>query len=107
MLKTTILALTTVLSLGGGASALAQTAPPAPPARHAAPTAVTKPADQQPQLIKPGDRNCLRSTGSLIPAKKGQCLQGVFGRSYSAQELRNAGQQNTADALRMLDPAIH
>ena len=53
----------------------------------------------------PENRNCLRSTGSLIPPKPGQCLP-VAGRSYSQQDLRRTGALNTADALGQLDPAI-
>jgi hypothetical protein len=54
---------------------------------------------------RPGDRNCIRSTGSLIPPKPGQCLP-VAGRSYSQQDLQRTGAQNVGDALRKLDPAI-
>ena len=107
MLKTSTLPLAAAFGLGIGATAMAQTAQPA---SHAMSTATARPANQphqQHQVIKPGDRDCIRDTGSLIPAKKGQCLQGAFGRSYSAKELRSTGQLNTADALRMLDPAIH
>jgi hypothetical protein len=56
-------------------------------------------------VIKPGDRNCLRHTGSLIPARKGECLP-VVGRSYSGEELRRTGTPDTARALQMLDPSI-
>ena len=104
MLKTTMLSLAAAFGLVIGAFATAQTAPPT---ANAMPKAASQPTARQHQVIKPGDRNCLRDTGSLIPAKKGQCLQGAFGRSYSAQDLRNTGQPKTADALRMLDPAIH
>jgi hypothetical protein len=102
MLKTTILSLSAVLGLG--ACVAAQTVQPA---SHATSATASQPSARQQQVIRPGDRNCLRDTGSLIPAKKGQCLQGAFGRSYSAEDLRNTGQPKTADALRMLDPAIH
>lgn len=56
-------------------------------------------------MIRPGDPNCLRQTGSLIPAKKGHCLP-VAGRSYSAEQLRRTGAVDTAHALQMLDPSI-
>ena len=107
MLKTTMLSLAATFGLGIGAFAAAQTAQPAQPAPDALPKASAQPSARQHQVIKPGDRNCIRDTGSMIPAKKGQCLQGAFGRSYSAEDLRNTGQPKTADALRMLDPAIH
>ncbi len=58
-----------------------------------------------PPVIKPGDATCLRETGSLIRAKPGQCLP-VTGRSYSGEELRRTGTQNTARGLQMLDPSI-
>ncbi len=55
--------------------------------------------------IKPGDPACLRETGSLIRAKPGRCLP-VTGRSYTGDELRRTGTQNTARGLQMLDPSI-
>jgi uncharacterized protein HemX len=109
MLKTSMLLLATVFGLGFGVLATAQTLQSA---SHATSTAARQPANQQAnqqqhQVIKPGDRDCIRDTGSLIPAKRGQCLQGAFGRSYSAKELRDTGQPKMGEALRMLDPAIH
>ena len=50
-------------------------------------------------------RNCLRSTGSLIPAAPGQCLP-VAGHSYDQQDLRRTGAFTTAEALGRLDPGI-
>jgi hypothetical protein len=55
--------------------------------------------------LKPGDRQCIRDTGSLIPAKKGECLP-VPGRSYSKQDLDATGQTTLGPALQQLDPAI-
>jgi hypothetical protein len=54
---------------------------------------------------RPGDRNCLRDTGSLIPARPGHCLP-VAGRSYSQDDLRRTGQTDAAAALGQLDPGI-
>jgi hypothetical protein len=54
---------------------------------------------------QPGDRNCIQSTGSLIPAKPGTCLP-VPGRSYSAQDIRNTGQPTLGPALQQLDPSV-
>ena len=54
--------------------------------------------------IKPGDRNCLQDTGSLIPAKKGQCLPVT--RSYSKKDIDSTGETNLGPALQKLDPAI-
>ncbi len=81
-----------------------ETAPPRTPT-NLPPSVAEKaqPADRR--LIKPGDRTCLRQTGSLIPPKKGDCLT-VAGRSYSGDELRNTGAINNARALQMLDPSI-
>lgn len=61
-------------------------------------------ADSQSPL-KPGNRGCLQTTGSLIPAKPGTCLP-VAGRSYSAQDLRNTGSPTLGPALQQLDPSI-
>lgn len=63
-----------------------------------------KPATARP-LVKPGDYNCLRSTGSRIRPKAGECLP-VDGRTYSRRDIERTGARNTADALRMLDPRI-
>ena len=96
MLKTTVISLVLAVGLGVSALVVAQGVPSSQAS-----------ATQEHQVIKPGDRSCIRNTGSLIPAKKGQCLQGVSGRSYSRQDLLNTGEINNAQALRMLDPSIH
>jgi hypothetical protein len=62
-------------------------------------------APQSNSPIKPGDRNCLRDTGSLIKPKPGQCLP-VTGRSYSKQDIDRTGARTTAGALRELDPSV-
>lgn len=95
------LALATFLAASTGA--VAQTSAPAVAGQNS--EVAQKSATSERQLIKPGDRNCLRDTGSLIPAKKGQCLP-VTGRSYSREELQRTGTQNNARALQMLDPSI-
>lgn len=94
------LALATFLA----ASTLAAAQTSAPAATQSSEVA-RKSATSEHPLIKPGDRNCLRDTGSLIPAKKGQCLP-VTGRSYSRDELQRTGTQDNARALQMLDPSI-
>jgi len=55
--------------------------------------------------LKPGNRNCIQSTGSLIPAKPGTCLP-VAGRSYSQQDIQNTGSPTLGPALQQLDPSI-
>jgi hypothetical protein len=76
-----MLLLATVFGLGFGVLATAQTLQPA---SHATSMAARQPANQQAnqqqhQVIKPGDRDCIRDTG----------------------------QPKMGEALRMLDPAIH
>ncbi|MGH8157957.1 MAG: hypothetical protein ACREPQ_07545 [Rhodanobacter sp.] len=107
MLKTTIISLALAVGLGVSALAVAQSASAQVASPSANTTSSQANATQDHQVIKPGDRVCIRDTGSLIPAKKGQCLQGVAGRSYSRQDLLNTGEMNTGQALRMLDPSIH
>lgn len=107
MLKTTVISLALAVSLGVSALAIAQSAHAQVASPNDNMSSSQASASQDHQVIKPGDRLCIRNTGSLIPAKKGQCLQAVTGRSYSQQELRNTGAINNAQALRMLDPSIH
>lgn len=77
---------------------------PANAQRPASTAGTVEPATARP-LVKPGDYNCLRGTGSHIPAKAGGCLP-VNGRAYSREDIERTGARNTADALRMLDPRI-
>jgi hypothetical protein len=58
-----------------------------------------------PSPVKPGDPNCIRDTGSLIPAKQGQCLP-VSGRTYSKKDIDNTGESQLGPALEKLDPSI-
>ncbi|MBS0431338.1 MAG: hypothetical protein JSS21_02875 [Proteobacteria bacterium] len=53
----------------------------------------------------PGDRNCLRDTGSHIPPPKGGCLP-VAGRSYSHEDIQRTGQTDIGQALQQLDPSV-
>lgn len=90
-----------LLLAGAGISAVAQvqTSQPAVSDHTAATAAHPTPGP------KPGDRNCIRDTGSLIPPKKGECLP-VAGRSYSQQDIQRTGQTTLGPALRDLDPSI-
>ena len=55
--------------------------------------------------LKPGDRNCIRDTGSLIKPKPGECLP-VAGRSYTKQDIDATGETRLGPALEKLDPAV-
>ncbi len=105
MFRQTLVSFILCAGMTVGAAAFAQDASPASPApaSQAGRPAAAATAGRSP--LKPGDRNCLRSTGSLIPAKQGQCLP-VAGRSYSGDELRRTGVNDTARSLQMLDPSI-
>jgi hypothetical protein len=89
------------------AAGFAVTAIAAPQSTTASNPSVAAPsATQAPQSpIKPGDRNCLRDTGSLIPAKKGECLP-VTGRTYTKQDIDSTGAHTLGPALQRLDPSI-
>lgn len=100
MLKPSLAALALAVGLLVSATAAAQNPSPSSPSSVA-----PKTSHAGKSVIKPGDRNCLRSTGSLIPAKPGECLP-VAGRSYSADELRRTGTNDNARALQTLDPSI-
>ena len=89
--------------LAAGFAATAFAAPqsaPAPAQPVAAPNATPTHSP-----VKPGDHNCIRDTGSLIPPKKGECLP-VTGRSYTKQDIDNTGQPTLGPALQKLDPSI-
>lgn len=100
MLKPSLVALALAVGLLVNATVAAQNPSPSPSSSAAA-----KASRAGKSVIKPGDRHCLRSTGSLIPAKPGECLP-VAGRSYSADELRRTGTNDNARALQTLDPSI-
>jgi hypothetical protein len=87
-----------MLLAGCGASTvlLAQDSPTSPPSAG---------SSSQQQVARPDERNCIRETGSHIPAKKGQCLP-VNGRSYSQQDLQRTGEPELGRALQKLDPRI-
>lgn len=58
-----------------------------------------------PSTTRPDEHNCIRETGSHIPAGKGRCLP-VNGRSYTRQELQRTGEPELGRALQKLDPRI-
>lgn len=100
-----------VLAGGFAANAIAQDS-----AAQAGSSATTSVADQNADangkaaagtraVPAPGDRNCVRDTGSLIPPPKGQCLP-VNGRSYSQKDIQRTGQPDLGQALQQLDPSV-
>jgi hypothetical protein len=103
MSRPSIIAFALRSGFGISATTLAQSTPPADTAQ--ASQLGQKPAPADHRVIKPGDRNCLLETGSLIRSRKGECLP-VTGRSYSGDELRRTGYPETARALQALDPSV-
>ncbi|MEO8778262.1 MAG: hypothetical protein ABI389_06275 [Rhodanobacter sp.] len=105
MFRSTILAACLIAAGGFGSGAMAS----APSAADRASTPSSQASRQSTQTeqatINPDNRMCLRHTGSLIPPKRGECINAV-GTSYSAEDLRRTGQPNTGAALQMLDPRI-
>lgn len=92
------------------APVFAQTANDSSASKPAAVAAKTTPqakakTDAKRAVPAPGSRNCIRSTGSLLPAPKGKCLP-VAGNSYSQEDLQRTGAGNVGQALQMLDPSI-
>jgi hypothetical protein len=85
MLRTLLIATLVSASLGGCASTSSNTS-----------TASAKNA------VPP---NCIRDTGTRLPAKPPGC-QNFPGRSYSQNDIDRTGQTDTAEALRMLDPSV-
>lgn len=75
------------------------------PSPDLAATAPASSAKNQSAPVKPGDRSCIRDTGSLIPARQGKCLP-VSGRSYSKDDIDNTGAHTLGPALERLDPSI-
>ena len=105
MSRPTVLIASLIASLGLNAAVMAGSAPPAGSAQTSTSQLSQKSVSADRPVIKPGDQNCVRHTGSLIPPKKGECMH-VVGRSYSGDQLRRTGTQNNARALQMLDPSI-
>ena len=93
------------MSFAVGASAAPQSVAPQDAHTMAASTSQTAPSDTAKPASRVNDRNCIRSTGSLIPAKPGKCLP-VAGSSYSKQDLDSTGQTRIGPALQNLDPSI-
>ncbi len=87
-----------LVSYGASPLLLAQS-PPAPP------LAQSSGQPSAPRAARSNDRNCIRDTGSRIPAKKGRCLP-VTGRSYSQQDLLRTGRPDLGEALQQLDSSI-
>jgi hypothetical protein len=95
--------LAAALAFGLATAAMAAPQSAGTPAADQAPAASNTPQSNSP--VKPGDRNCLRDTGSLIKPKPGQCLP-VAGRSYSKEDIDRTGARTLGPALRDLDPSV-
>ena len=102
--------LASLVALGSATAALAQDATPAAAtdaaSMQAGADAQNNAAAAHRPILRPGDRSCLQTTGSLIPAKPGTCVTGAPGRSYSKDEIDRTGQPTLGPALQMLDPAV-
>ena len=105
MSRSTMLAASVIAAFGFGSSVMAWSPPPAnQPASPSGQASQQAPRTDQ-SVNKPGDRTCLRYTGSLIPPKPGKCVNAI-GTSYSAEDVRRTGEPDTARALQKLDPSI-
>jgi hypothetical protein len=108
MTKLSLVSFAFIAALGVSAVATAQSNTPTAPTAPTAPSKTDTPAAAQPATPSaPGyhDRNCVQSTGSLIPAKKGDCLN-VTGRSYNQEDLQRTGALTTREQLLKLDPSV-
>ncbi|HET6554327.1 MAG TPA: hypothetical protein VFG49_12400 [Dyella sp.] len=103
-ISTSLLAL---LFAVAASATVAQTAAPAADNQSMGPFQEGK-LNGQPEVKHPapGDRNCIQSTGSAIPAKKGSPCLSVPGRSYSRQDIQNTGEPTLGPALQKLDPSV-
>jgi hypothetical protein len=50
--------------------------------------------------------DCIKSTGSRIPARPGECLSEP-GHSWSRDEVDSTGKNTAGGALRQMDPLLH
>ncbi len=50
--------------------------------------------------------NCIKSTGSRIPARPGECLSEP-GHSWSRDDVESTGKTTAGGALRQMDPLLH
>ena len=61
-------------------------------------TAANTPSKERP--------DCLKSTGSRIPARPGECLSEP-GHSWSQEDVQSTGKPTAGGALRQMDPLLH
>lgn len=92
-------------ALAAGVATATFAGPQSAPATDQPAATATPVAPKHASPIKPGDRQCIHDTGSLIPAKKGECLP-VTGRSYTKDDIDATGARTLGGALRRLDPAV-
>jgi hypothetical protein len=100
---TKFVSLAAALAFGLATAAMASPQNQSTPSVNQAAAASNTPQSNSP--IKPGDRACLRDTGSLIKPKPGQCLP-VAGRSYSKDDIDRTGARTLGPALKDLDPSV-
>ncbi|MGC1548399.1 MAG: hypothetical protein WA777_07705 [Rhodanobacter sp.] len=99
MSRSVLVSLALLAALGASTAVMAQSQPSSTSATEASAS------KQSASPIKPGDRNCIRDTGSLIKAKPGACLP-VTGRTYTQKDIQNTGQTQLGPALQDLDPSV-
>lgn len=101
--------LASLFAVGALAGVMAQDAAPPASTKDVQASQVDHNATHAPAKSKkvpaPGDRACIQSTGSLIPAKPGHCLP-VAGRSYDREDIQKTGEPTLGPALQKLDPSV-
>ena len=77
------------------------------PKATAAQPGAKKPDSAKTAANAPKERpNCLKSTGSRIPPRPGECLNEP-GHSWTHEDFDSTGKTTAAGGLRNLDPALH
>lgn len=86
-----------------GAAMAADDVKPAEPVKAAAASATTDKAEAK--KAARANPHCVRETGTRIVLTKDQCSSAP-GHSFSGDELMLTGEQDTASALKKLDPSL-
>jgi len=78
-----------------------------PPKATAPHRTAKKPDSAKTAANAPKERpNCLKSTGSRIPPRPGECLNEP-GHSWTQEDFDNTGKPTASGGLRLLDPSLH